>query len=106
MDQDNSLLREALESANLSSSVAADEFWGKRLGKNARTKAVRKRYIRDSLRTPVNKNVIFYETMSGARMGDNPLGIFEYLRSHPEYGEFLHVWSIDARGSMYGSAIR
>lgn len=100
MDQDSSLLREALENANLASSVAADEFWEKRLGKNARTKAVRKRYIRDSLRTPVNKNVIFYETMSGARMGDNPLGIFEYLRSHPEHGEFLHVWSIDARGSI------
>lgn len=100
MDQDSSLLREVLANANLASSVAADEFWEKRLGKNARAKAVRKRYIRDSLRTPVNKNVIFYETMSGARMGDNPLGIFEYLRSHPEHGEFLHVWSIDARGSI------
>lgn len=56
MDQDNSLLREALESANLSSSVAADEFWGKRLGKNARTKAVRSgtsgtAYVRLSTRT-------------------------------------------------------
>lgn len=100
MDQDGSLLRQALKSANLASKVATDEFWEKRLGKNARTKAIRKRYIRDSMSTPVNKKVVFYETMSGARMGDNPLGIFEYLRSHPELGEFLHVWSIDARGSI------
>src|SRR5699024_9931216 len=47
-----------------------------------------------------SRRVIFYETMSGARMGDNPYGIFEFLRSHPSYGEFVHVWSFDGSESI------
>ncbi|MCF2587203.1 CDP-glycerol glycerophosphotransferase family protein [Brevibacterium sp. UCMA 11752] len=100
MNQDNSLLRDALESADLNSELDPEEFWEKPLGKNAKSKGVRDQYARDSIDAPVNTKVIFYESMSGARMGDNPYGIFEYLRAHPEHGEFLHVWSVDARGSI------
>lgn len=100
MASDNSLLHGALADAKLVDEAEADAFWSKPLGKNAKTKAVRHQYIRDSANSPVNKTVIFYETMSGARMGDNPYGIFEHLRSHPEYGEFLHVWSVDSRAAI------
>ena len=98
MAHDTSLLQRALADVKLADETEADAFWSKPLGKNAKTKAVRQQYIRDSTANPVDKTVIFYETMSGARMGDNPYGIFEHLRSHPEYGEFLHVWSVDSQG--------
>lgn len=100
MASDNSLLHKALADAKLVDEAETDAFWSKPLGKNAKTKAVRHQYIRDSTANPVDKTVIFYETMSGARMGDNPYGIFEHLRSHPEYGEFLHVWSVDSRAAI------
>ncbi|PCC42596.1 hypothetical protein CIK58_08040 [Brevibacterium aurantiacum] len=100
MTQEKSLLHGALKSANLSSEVETQEFWEKSLGKGAKSTGVRQQYLDDSATTTVNKNVIFYESMSGARMGDNPYGIYEYLREHPEHGEFLHVWSIDAQGSI------
>lgn len=100
MAHDTSLLQRALAGVKLADETEADAFWSKPLGKNAKTKAVRQQYIRDSTANPVDKTVIFYETMSGARMGDNPYGIFEHLRSHPEYGEFLHVWSVDSRAAI------
>lgn len=100
MHTNDSLLRDALASANLPPGSDNRAFWEEPLGKNARAKAVRHQYIRDAEAAPLNPQIIFYETMSGARMGDNPYGIFEYLRSHPELGEFLHVWSIDARGTV------
>ncbi|WP_193081025.1 CDP-glycerol glycerophosphotransferase family protein [Brevibacterium aurantiacum] len=100
MASGNSLLHGALADAKLVDEAETDAFWSKPLGKNAKTKAVRHQYIRDSANFPVNKTVIFYETMSGARMGDNPYGIFEHLRSHPEYGDFLHVWSVDSRAAI------
>lgn len=100
MDHDTPLLHKALADAKLTDETEADAFWSKPLGKNAKAKAVRHQYIRDSAAHPLNKTVIFYETMSGSRMGDNPYGIFEHLRSHPEYGEFLHVWSVDSRAAI------
>lgn len=100
MSNDMSLLQNALHSAGLTEKAETQEFWQKPLGKNAKSQGVRRQYIKDSTQAPINKNVIFYETMSGARMGDNPYGIFEYLRNHPEYGKFLHVWSIDSRATI------
>jgi len=86
----------ALEYAGLTSANAEDAFWNKSINIAARQRA----YYRYSANVPVNPGVIFYETMSGARMGDNPLAIFEYLKAHPEYGEYLHVWSIDVNGEI------
>lgn len=100
MSQDTSLLHEALIGAKLTTESQTDDFWQKPLGKNAKSNEVREQFIKDCAQGPVQRTVIFYETMSGARMGDNPYGIFEYLRSHPEYGEFLHIWSIDARSAV------
>lgn len=100
MSQDTSLLHEALVGAKLTTASQTHDFWQTPLGKNAKSNEVREQFIKDCDQGPVKKTVIFYETMSGARMGDNPYGIFEYLRSHPEYGEFLHIWSIDARSTV------
>lgn len=96
MSKTNTLLRKALKNAELTSESAAG-FWVKSLGK---AKAVRQEYIKHRTTSAVNRQVIFYETMSGARMGDNPFSIFEYLRSHPSYGSFLHVWSVDSNGAI------
>ena len=51
-------------------------------------------YIQYCSSVEVNRSVVFYETMAGDRMNDSPLAIFDYLRSHPEYGSYLHVWSV------------
>lgn len=96
MSQKTTLLRKALKDAKLTSE-SAQGFWESSLGK---AKTVRQEYIKYRTRTAVNRRVIFYETMSGARMGDNPFSIFEYLRSHPQYGNFLHVWSVDANSAI------
>lgn len=87
MSRGKPLLHKALKYAQVTG-----DFWVKPLGK---AEAVRREFIKYRSSAPVNRRVIFYETMSGARMGDNPYGIFEYLRSHPSYGEFVHVWSFD-----------
>jgi CDP-glycerol glycerophosphotransferase (TagB/SpsB family) len=92
MSRRRSLLHKALKYAQVTG-----DFWAKPLGKAA---AVRREYIKYRSSAPISRRVIFYETMSGARMGDNPYGIFEYLRSHPSYGEFLHVWSFDGSESI------
>lgn len=68
------------------------DFWAKSINDKKAAEA----YIQYAQRFPVHNGVIFYETMSGARVGDNPLAVFEYLRSHPEYGTWLHVWSLDS----------
>lgn len=100
MVQRTSLIRDAMVGATITAESESADFWQKPLGKNAKSEGVRQQYIKDSANGLVNKTVIFYETMSGARMGDNPYGIFEYLRSHPEHGSFLHVWSIDAHSTI------
>src|SRR5699024_6035573 len=96
MSQDSPLLLSALTEARLTTEADVERFWQKSLGK---APALRKRYIAD-MAAPLSSSVIFYETMSGSRIGDNPYGIFEYLRTHPERGEFLHVWSIDAHAEI------
>lgn len=93
MGHSTPLLRKALKGANLASEDQAEDFWKKPIGK---AKLARQKYIQYSTQIPVNKNVIFYEAMSGDRMGDNPYGIFEYLLAHPKYGKYLHVWSVSA----------
>lgn len=96
MSNEDTIVAAALKGARLSTSIDEDEFWSKNTGAVARTRA----YIGYSQRVPVNSKVIFYETMSGARMGDNPYAIFDYVRSLPEFEGYLHVWSIEAKGEI------
>ncbi|GAA1932997.1 CDP-glycerol glycerophosphotransferase family protein [Brevibacterium antiquum] len=97
MGHSTPLLRKALKSARLASKNQATDFWDKPIGK---AKLARQEYIQFSTQVPVNKKVIFYEAMSGDRIGDNPFGIFDYLLSHPKYGKYLHVWSVSASGDI------
>lgn len=95
MSSAGSLRRSALRDANVPGD--ADTFWTAKIGPGTR---IVEAYIDYSARVPVNRKVVFYETMSGARVGDNPFAIFEYLRSHPRYGTYLHVWSLDAAATV------
>ena len=97
MSRSEPLVKSALRNARLADSQAVREFWEKTLGGSRQT---HKAYYRYSVQVPLDKRVIFYETMSGDRMNDNPYAIFRYLRSHPEYGSFLHVWSLGAHGTI------
>ncbi|WP_019149061.1 CDP-glycerol glycerophosphotransferase family protein [Timonella senegalensis] len=97
MIQSENLLDDLLLSEGLSTSEEIEDFWRKSVGDNL---AVTRLFDRYSQNVPVNPRVIFYEAMAGSRMGDNPYAIFEYLRSHPEYGEFVHVWSFDKHSTI------
>ncbi|WP_336660583.1 CDP-glycerol glycerophosphotransferase family protein [Leucobacter sp. USHLN153] len=57
-------------------------------------------YIRFSSSEAVNDDVVFYETMSGQRISDSPLAMFDYLRSRPEYGRLTHVWSASSNAPV------
>lgn len=91
MRRQEPILDRALRSAHISGKSELADFKGKLLDKNA---AVPRQYIRYRTNVPIHKDIIFYEVMSGSRMGDNPYGIFEYLKSRPDYDDYLHVWSV------------
>ncbi|MGO1590530.1 MAG: CDP-glycerol glycerophosphotransferase family protein [Ancrocorticia sp.] len=76
---------------------ALTTFWNGPLGGTDKTHQVYGRY---SQTLPVNPSIVFYETMSGSRMGDNPFAIFDYLEKHEEYKDFLHVWSVNDQDSI------
>jgi len=97
MGEQRLLIREELRDANISSDEELRDFW---TGSVTPASGIHEAYLRYSANVPLKSNVIFYETMSGDRMNDNPYAIFEYLRSHPEYGDFLHVWSMSQHGAV------
>ncbi|WP_166973430.1 CDP-glycerol glycerophosphotransferase family protein [Brevibacterium atlanticum] len=43
---------------------------------------------------PSDFKVIFYESMSGARMMDSPYALFIRLYHEPEFRDYHHVWSV------------
>lgn len=92
-----SLVHAALRHARLAGHEAAEQFWTKPLGSTVRA---HRAYLRYSAQVPVNTGIVFYETMSGDRMNDNPYAIFKHLRAHPEYGTYLHVWSLGTHGEI------
>jgi len=97
MSLSESLVQESLRHAQLADSDAVEDFWSTPLKDAEET---RQAYVRFSAEVPLDKGIVFYETMSGDRMNDNPYAIFKYLRSHPEYGSFLHVWSLGEHGTI------
>lgn len=92
MTTSHPLLGAALVGASFRDREHERDFWTKQIPNDAE---VATEYIRYSTTVSVNNRIVFYETMSGDRMNDSPLAMFEYLRSHPEYGTYLHVWSIN-----------
>lgn len=42
----------------------------------------------------VESNIIFYESLGGARMMGNPYAIYEQILDHKDFKEFVHVWVV------------
>lgn len=45
---------------------------------------------------PTDDKVIFYESMSGVRMMDNPYAIFRAVLEDKRFADYTHVWSVGA----------
>ncbi len=43
---------------------------------------------------PVSDNWIFYESMGGKRMMDNPLALFRQIHGDKRFKDFVHVWVV------------
>lgn len=51
-------------------------------------------YVR-RMKKPINANAFFYDSFDGKTAGDSPFAIFKYLIENPEYGKFLHIWTVN-----------
>src|SRR5690625_2489336 len=97
MNDMSKVVTELLREAQIIDRNEVKAFWGSSLGKPSN---VHKRYLRYRATARVDGRVIFYETMSGDRMNDNPLAIFKYLYSHPDFSDYIHVWSVGKHGDI------
>lgn len=57
---------------------------------------LRRRFATYYTSLALRRDVIFYESMSGARMMDNPYAIFLEIYHDPRYAGHTHVWSVAA----------
>lgn len=71
-----------------------DEFWYRNIS-DLEVLKVRQAEYNSSV--PTNSRVIFYESMSGARMMDSPYALFLHLYHDETYNDFHHVWSVRSR---------
>ncbi|MGC2940931.1 MULTISPECIES: CDP-glycerol glycerophosphotransferase family protein [unclassified Brevibacterium] len=71
------------------------ERWGKRWLRTVADKEERKQLFHEFQQSvAVHPDLIFYESMSGAKMMDSPFSIFEDLfTSTPTHSGYIHVWS-------------
>lgn len=44
---------------------------------------------------PVTPRTILYESYGGRSISDNPLAVFEYVKSAPEFADWTHVWVVN-----------
>lgn len=44
----------------------------------------------------VDDKMIFYESLSGARMMDSPFAIFEYIFNKEDFNDYTHVWVVNS----------
>lgn len=95
MSTPKSLIEEAEEEIRPLGPVALAEFWTEPLGNVKTLGPINRAYAHYSKTLPIDTQIVFYETMSGARMGDNPYAIFNYLQTHEKYQNLLHVWSVN-----------
>ena len=95
MSTPKSLIEEAEKEIRPLGPVALAEFWTEPLGNIKTLGPINQAYAHYSKTLPVDTQIVFYETMSGARMGDNPYAIFNYLQTHEKYHNLLHVWSVN-----------
>jgi len=97
MGQPESVLEASLRRAHLEGRGSLKSFWSEPLSSH---EDFLQAYFCYRENAPLDISVVFYETMSGDRMNDNPYAIFRYLREHPELGTFLHVWSLGEHGTI------
>src|SRR5699024_6595062 len=71
--------------------TAGAEFWTKRIDD---PEALKTRQAEYNESVPTDSRVIFYESMSGARMMDSPYALFLHLYHEPAYRGYHHVWSV------------
>jgi len=43
---------------------------------------------------PINKKTILYESRDGNSMTDSPYAMFRYMVEHPDFKDYIHIWSI------------
>ena len=55
---------------------------------------LRTRYALYFEELPTQDELVFYESMSGARMMDSPYAIFQFLLDDPRFDQLIHVWSV------------
>ena len=71
--------------------VTGQDFWEKKIADPDDLKTRQAEYSKS---VPTAPRVIFYESMSGARMMDSPYALFLRLYHDPAYQGFHHVWSV------------
>lgn len=71
--------------------VTGQDFWEKKIADPDDLKTRQAEYNKS---VPTDSQVIFYESMSGARMMDSPYALFLRLYHDPAYQGFHHVWSV------------
>ncbi|MDN6637646.1 MAG: CDP-glycerol glycerophosphotransferase family protein [Yaniella sp.] len=67
------------------------EFWKDKIRDSEGLKTRQAEYVAS---VPTHSNVVFYESMSGARMMDSPYALFLSLYSDPDFEKLHHVWSV------------
>lgn len=70
------------------------DFWKKKL-RDAEDLKTRQAEYNEAV--PTNPKVIFYESMSGARMMDSPYALFARIYDDPAFREYHYVWSVRAQ---------
>ena len=53
-----------------------------------------RRYALYHAALPLDDRIIFYESMSGKRMMDNPMALFRAAYADPRFADHIHVWSV------------
>lgn len=71
--------------------ITDESFWTKKISDVDELARRQAEYSRDVSAHP---DVIFYESMSGARMMDSPYALFRHWLEHPQFKGFHHVWSV------------
>lgn len=85
--QENSAPKSLLKHAK----IAGHEFWNNKIRDPEELKTRQAEY---AVSVPTNSKVVFYESMSGARMMDSPYALFLHLYRDREFRDLHHVWSV------------
>lgn len=67
-----------------------EEFYKKHINKNTVRYAISYEYY------SIDNKMIFYESLSGARMMDSPFAIFEHIFNDDDFKEYTHIWVVNS----------